>query len=358
MAYGIIIRPDGWNRNLDITTSCRLLSPLGRISVLGSNTIGDVNIPLALPAGYSGGALMVIPSKAADITFNPESPSANLISCIRGASASGNTLNLAARIGRRINERAPVFDISVFEIPPAQTQTYGIALKDAVNFTTISDSSRLGYVTWIGTVNINREWSIPSVANRDNCVVFARWENQSVPLFFDRDSMSIKAFTNFAAGDGAQMVGVVNNVQIVIVSGGFSPQLPSSGYGIVIRNAQNQITFSSALPPVIWRGGVFTLPFYMENSSSGSPKIDWRAATGNVALPMVPLGNYGYQCGDYDYGGTYPSKPMLYSGLLMSGNSVSTYRAKPAGMTVYYQTYPSRGQAGLSLPCLDAADYF
>lgn len=299
--------------------------------------------------------MLAIPSKAAAIYYDTASGS-NQIGTIRGLSVSGNTLNVAARGG--VNGRGTLFDISVFEIPPAQAQTYGISLRDSVNYTTISDTSRLGYVTWAGVVNINGEWALPQVANRDNCVVFARWDNQSVPLYFDRDSLSIKAFTNFGASNGSQMVGVVNNVQIVIVSGGFTPPPPSSGYGIVIRNAQNQITFSSALPPVIWRGGVFNLPYYLEVNTNGSPKIEWYSAQGNVSLPMVPLGCYGFQVGEYTQGGTYPSKPAIYSGLLMSGGAISTYRAKPADVNVYYQTYPCRNQAGLQLPCLDAADYF
>lgn len=357
MAYGFIIQPDNWDRQIDITANARILSNLGRYKITGSNNYGDnILINQQLDRPTTSGQPLVVPTKAAHVLDIGNGKSS--LCLLRGATASGSTLSL--RSYQYTYAAAPnyIYDLSVFEVPYGQPQSFGIALYDAVDFTAITDVSRFGYVTWKGTVNISGSWDIPQVVNRETCVVFARWENGTTPLYFDRDAMAIRTYTSFGSADGSAIGGTVNNVQILIVSTGFIPPLPASGYGVVIRNGAGQITYSSALPPVIWRGGTVTFPFYIENSTGSGAKVQWNACQGNVAYPMVPLGTYGFQVGDYSTAATYPGKRFLYSGLLMSGNSVSTYRAKPAGASVYYQTYPCRGQMGLTIPVLDAGDYF
>lgn len=357
MAYGFIIQPDGWDKQIDITSNARILSNLGRYKITGSNNYGD-NIVINQPMERSGtgGQILVVPTKAAHILDVGGGQSR--VCCLRGANVSGSTLVLNSYQQTYTVLPTAMYDISVFEVPQAQPQAYGIALQDAVDFTAITDVSRFGYVTWRGTVNINGSWDIPQVPNRESCVVFARWENGTTPLFFDRDAMAIRTYTAFSSADGSVIGGTVNNVQILIVSSGFVPPLPASGYGVVIRNGQGVVTYSSALPPVLWRGGTITFPYYMENSTGSPAKVQWNACQGNVAYPMVPLGSYGFQSGDYTTTGQYPARRFLYSGLLMSGRSVSTFRAKPAGASVYYQYYPVRGQMGITVPVLDAADYF
>lgn len=359
MPFGLRIRPDGWSKDIDITASSRILSALGRYQMNGPGNFGDnVSFTQSLVRPATGGILLPIPVKAVELFQNSDGNMS--INCLRGITANGSTMTVNAyHQSRYLNANNYSYDVTLFEIPAAQPQTYGISMTDATDFCTISDVNRFGYVTWSGTITISGEWAIPStIPNRANCVVFARWNNTSVPLYFDRNSLSIKTYTSFGGSGGASQGGTVSNVQIVIVSVGFNPPLPTSGYGIVIRNAASQITFSSAYPPVIWRGGRVSFPFYIENDTSSGSKIQWNACTGNVALPMAPLGNYGFQCGDFSSTGNYPTKVALRSGLLMSGNSVSTYRAQPGPGTIYYQSYPVRAQMGMSLPVLDAADYF
>lgn len=357
MELGLTITPDGWSRTLNVSASTRILSNLGRYKVGGSSTFGanvTLNYPMDRPA--TGGTLLVIPTKAAHV-MDIGNGQSNL-ACLRGATASGSTLILNSY--QYTYSVAPnyIYDLSVFEVPAAQPQSFGIAMTDSVDFCSITDVNRFGYVTWTGIVNINGSWDIPQVINRDSCVVFARWDNTTTPLYFDREAMAIRTYTAFGSADGSAIGSSVANVQIVIVSTGFIPPYPASGYGTVIRNGQGVVTFTSALPPVIWRGGTVSFPFYIENNTASGGKKQWNNIVGNVVYPMVPLGTYGFQAGDYSTAATYPGKKLLYSGLLMTGNSVSTYRAKSSGANVYYQTYPCQGQMGLTIPVIDAVDYF
>lgn len=353
MAYGFTIRPDGWDKDIDISTSSRIISSLGRYNITGTTTGDNVTITTSVsPAATTGGLSLIIPNAAVEVQQLANNPAINVM---RTCSVSGSTLTTTASVTFGIGR----FDVNVFEIPAPSTGSYGIAMYDSVDFTAISDVSRFGYVVYRDTITINGSWSIPSsIPNISQCVVFARWDNTSTPLWFDRDTNTIRTYTGFGSNNGSVQGGTVSNIQIVIVATGFSPGIPDSGYGVVIRNSQNVITYSSKYPPVIWRGGMYAFDYYRENSTGSPAKISWINPTGNVALPMVPLGCYGFQCGDYSTSGSFPQRVALYSGLLMTGNSVSTYRAKPASGSIYYYQYPVRAQMGLSIPCIDAADYF
>ena len=356
MAMGFTITPDGWNKSIDVTASSRILSSLGRNQIQLSGTGDNVATSVPLERASTGGTYLCIPNKGVYVEPSPSNgmPKVNIL---RSASVSGGTLTI--RSYQYYPNVPNTFDISSFEVPTAQPQTYGIAMYDSTDFCTISDVSRFGYVTYRAVIDINGAWTLPaSIPNRDSCVVFARWENGTTPLYYDRATYQIRTYTAFGNTDGAVLGGLVTGIYIVVVSTGVTPPVPSSGYGTLIRNAQGVITFSSAWPPVIWRGGMFNFPYYLENSSGSPAKVQWNAATGNVALPMVPLGSYGFMCGDYSTAETYKKRPVCYSGLLMSGNSVSTYRAMPAGSRIAYDFAPIRGQIGLSIPCIDAADYF
>lgn len=358
MAMGISIIPDGWTKAINISASSRILSTLGRFKMNGPNQFGtNISFTQTLDRPATGGIFLPIPVRAVQL-FQNGTGNMN-INCLRSISVSGSTMTINAyHYASYVDASKYSYDIAAFEIPAAQSQTYGISMVDATDFATISDVNRFGYVTWAGVVTISGEWSIPNVANRANCVVFARWNDTTTPLYFDRDTLSIKTYTSFGSNSGSVQGGTVSNVQIVIVSVGFTPPLPTSGYGIVVRNAANQVTFSSALAPVIWRGGSVNFPFYIENDTGNPAKVQWNACSGNISQAMVPLGNYGFQCGDFVSTGTYPTRVALRSGLLMTGNSVSTYRAQPGPGSIYYQTYPVRGQMGVTIPVIDAADYF
>lgn len=356
MAMGLTITPDGWDKTIDVTASSRILSSLGRNQIQLSGTGDNVATSVPLERPSTGGTYLCIPNRA--VYVQPASatgiPNVNIL---RSASVSGGTLTI--RSYQYYPNVPNTFDINSFEVPAAQPQTYGIAMYDSTDFCTISDVSRFGYVTYRAVIDINGAWTLPaSIPNRDSCVVFARWENGTTPLYYDRATYQIRTYSAFGSTDGAAMGGLVSGIAIVVVSTGVTPPVPSSGYGTLIRNAQGVITFSSAWPPVIWRGGMFNFPYYLDNSTGSPAKVQWNAAVGNVALPMVPLGSYGFMCGDYASVETYKKRPVCYSGLLMSGNSVSTYRAMPAGSRVAYEYSPVRAQMGVSVPCIDMADYF
>ncbi|MBK5014005.1 DUF6453 family protein [Pantoea sp. S62] len=356
MAMGFTITPDGWDKRIDVTASSRILSHLGRNQIQLSGTGDNVATTVALERASTGGTYLCIPNKAVYVQPSPDNgiPKVNIL---RGASVSGNALTI--RSYQYYPNVPNTFDISSFEVPAAQPQTYGIAMNDATDFCAISDVSRFGYVTYRTTQTISGTFTLPaSIPNRDSCVVFVRFENTATPLYYDRATYQIRTYTSYGSTSGSVIGGTVVNVQILVVSTGVTPPIPSSGFGTVIRNAAGQVTFSSAWPPVIWRGGMVTFPYYLENSTGSPAKIQWNAATGNVALPMVPLGSYGFMCGDYVTAETYKKRPACYSGLLMSGTSVSTYRAAPAGANVAYDYAPVRAQMGISIPVLDAADYF
>lgn len=353
---GFTITPDGWNKTIDVTASSRILSHLGRNQIQLSGTGDNVTTNVALERPSTGGTYLCIPNKAVYVQPSPDNgiPKLNIL---RGASVSGSTLSIRAY---QYYPNVPnTFDISSFEVPAAQPQTYGIAMYDATDFCTISDVSRFGYVTYRDVITINGTWTLPaSIPNRESCVVFVRFENGSTPLYYDRASFQIRSYTAFGSTSGSQIGGTVSNVQIVVVSTGVTPPVPSSGWGTIIRNAAGQITFSSAWPPVIWRGGMINFPYYLDNSTGSPARVQWNAAVGNVAYAMVPLGSYGFMCGEYATVETYKKRPACYSGLLMTGNSVSTFRAAPAGSNVAYDYAPVRAQMGISVPVLDAADYF
>lgn len=356
MSYGLLVYPDDGQKAIDISISSRVLSYLGRYdTVRDTLTTGDnVSWNVTLNTPGTGGTAVVIPNIGVFVQQLSNNPRVDIL---RGITVSGSTMTVSGYLSLGSGR----FNVSVFEIPSAQSgvESYGIAMSDSANFMALTDVSRFGYVTYRGTIDVNGTWDIPTtVPNRDTCVVFARFNSTATPLWHDRDTNQLRTYTGFGSNNGSVVGGSITGIQIVIVSTGFVPENPSSGYGVVIRNASGVNTYSSKYPPVIWRGGYFGLPFYIENSTGDASKIQWNAASGNVSLPMVPLGSYGFQCGDFSTTGTFPQKVALYSGLLMSGNSISTYRAKPANGSIYYAQYPVRAQIGYNLPCIDAADYF
>lgn len=359
MSFGLIILPDDNRKYIDISTSSRVLSSLGRYNVYPTGgTGGNVRQDVGITSKVTGGVAVAIPTKGVALAQGGNFPRVNVLT---GIQVSGSTMSVYGNQSFTGSSGPNYYDISLFEIPNANSglEAYGIAMYDSVNFLALTDVSQFGYVTYVNTIDINGAWSIPdSVPNKSTCVVFARWNNGSTPIYHDRDAGQLQTFTGFSSTSGSVQGGSVSGVQVVIVSTGFVPSPPSSGYGVVIRNASNTITYSSKYAPVIWRGGYFGIPGYVENDTGGASKIQWIGSSGNVSQPMVPIGSYGFQCGDYSTTGTYPQKVALYSGLLMSGNSISTYRAKSAGGSVYYYQYPVRAQMSYNLPCLDASDYF
>lgn len=253
----------------------------------------------------------------------------------------------------------------VFSVSGAEPQSgYGIRIRNGSNFMSISDKSYLGFVTWRGVVSINGTWSIPqSVLSLGNYVVFCRWNNATIPLFLNRDAARIECYSGFASADGSGIAGSVSDVQVVIVSCGFSPALPDSRYGLVIRNSLGVITFTSKFAPVKWSGAYYRFDGYeIEGSTNGNGSGEvnrWRDPFGSVSRPMIPLCSIGFQRGDFlRRGSSINYTKVLYSGMKMSGNSVTSSRAMTSGKDAALGYFPDAFESSCTLPCLDAADYF
>lgn len=357
MGYGLRIIPDDNGPPIVIDTSSRMLSSLGRYQVPGQRDAGNHTINITIP-GMTGNNPVIIPNKTCFITANANS-GIPYIHVLTGISASGSTLQVTINQGSDFIPPTPnIADLNVFEITPAQPQSYGIAFYDSTNFLAITDQTRFGYVVFRATINVNGTYTLPSsIPNIANCVVFANWDNPDYSVWYDRDNHQIKAYGSFSSAQGSVANGVINNMQIVVVATGFVPPMPDSGWGFIIRNAQGVTTFSSKYMPVIWKGGTYNFPSYLQVDTGSSAREQYISVTGNVSRPMIPLCSLGFMCGDYSTPGDQGLKPVMYSGFKMSGYRVTTYRAAPVGQSIAYRYTYCRGQVAFSLPVLDGVDY-
>lgn len=355
MGYGLRIIPDDNGTPIVIDTSSRMLSSLGRYQVPGADDTGNTTVNVTIP-GMMGGTPVIIPNTTVRVIPQPDSNIPSLL-ILTGVSASGNTLTVNYSQDIRYGF-GTIADINVFEITPAQAQSYGIAFYDSTNFLAITDQTRFGYVVYRAIINVNGTYTLPAdIPNIANCVVFANWDNPDYSVWYDRANHQIKAYGSFSAREGSVANGVINNMQIVIVATGFVPPHPTSGWGFIIRNAQGVTTFSSKYMPVIYKGGYYSFPYYKELTTGSSAKEQYISVTGPVSRPMIPLCSLGFMCGDFATSGDQGLKPVLYSGFKMSGYRVTTYRAAPAGLQIAYRYKESRAQVAYNLPVLDGLDY-
>lgn len=358
MGYGLRIIPDDNGPPIVIDTSSRMLSSLGRYQVRGANDTGDTVVNVTIP-GLMGGTPVIIPNKTVEVIPRPDT-NIPILNLLRFVSASGNNLSVGFSQDERYSSGAQgsIADINVFEITPAQPQSYGIAFYDSTNFLAITDQTRFGYVVYRATINVNGTYTLPgNIPNIANCVVFANWDNPDFSVWYDRANHQIKAYGSFGAREGSVANGVINNMQIVIVATGCVPPNPDSGWGFIIRNAQGVTTFSSKYMPVIYKGGYFNFPYYKDLTTGSAAKEQYISVTGPVSRPLIPLCSLGFMCGDFATSGQTGTKPVLYSGFKMVGGRVTTYRAAPAGVQLAYQFKESRAQVAYALPVLDGLDY-
>lgn len=357
--FGVRITPDDGGKQIILDASMRYASYLGGVTMMANaSSVGGLK---AQPANSKA---LIVPRDLVRVyeSANPAGPSS---AYIKTMSLSGSTLNYTAgwkSPGSTTPSAvaagfADVFTIAYASNPAAQ---YGARFLNGANFMEITDASYSGYVTYRAVVTISGAWTIPqNIVDMGNYIVFARWSNTDVPLFLDRAANTIRTYTGFGNTDGSVQGGSVSNVQIVIVSCGTAPALPVSGYGIAIRNAANQVVYSSKYPPVMWTDAYYDFQYYEDFGDSTGDSVRWINPTGNVSLPMIPLCSLGTQRGDYTRtSGTYSFRMVLYAGLKMNGNSVTTSRAKSTGIQGAVYMQPRAIQAACQLPCIDAAYYF
>lgn len=135
-------------------------------------------------------------------------------------------------------------------------------------------------------------------------------------------------------------------VNVCIVTTGFEPSIPSSGYGLVIRNGFGKITYSSKYPPLMFRNMTFTV-----NRIPGE-----YVSLSGTNKPMIPLCCLGSQRSDEVFNGNY--RQAYKCGLKMVNNSVTVWRAFAQAR---YDGNYSSFQFEVSpqpLPYIDANDYF
>lgn len=358
--YGVRITPDDGGKQIILDASMRYASYLGSASMLAST--GSVGGFKSQPANSKA---LIVPRNLVRV-YPGSNPAGPPMAYVRSMSFNGSALVYDAKFtdpdgGKPLpTDEAGFADVFSVSYAANPSVGYGARITNGANFMEIGDTSYLGFVTYRAVININGSWSIPSeIVNLGNYIVFARWSNTTNPLYLDRGSNAIKSYTAFGSIEGSMEGGTVNNVQVVIVSCGFSPSLPVSGYGMVIRNASNQVTYSSKYPPVMWPDAYYDLGFYENFDGSTGEVLSWVNPTGSVSQPMVPLCSLGMQRGDYsrDNNG-YSFRKCLESGLKMNGNAISTARAKTTGREIVVYQYPKAVQAACQLPCIEASYYF
>ncbi|MDU4128615.1 DUF6453 family protein [Pantoea sp.] len=357
--YGVRITPDDGGKPIILDASMRYASYLGSATMMAnSSAVGGFK---AQPANSKS---LIVPRDLVRVYLatNPAGPP---VAYVTGMSFSGTTLNYSAKFVSPNGNTPPAVAAGfadVFSVAYAASpgELYGVRIANGANFMEISDASYAGYVTYRAVININGSWAIPQeILNLGNYIVFARWSNTENPLFLDRSNNTINSYNAFGSTEGSKIGGIVNAVQIVIVSCGYSPALPVSGYGMVIRNAAGQVTYSSKYPPVMWTDAYYDFGFYEDFSGSTGEVQRWVNPTGSVAQPMVPLCSIGLQRGDYSRtSGNYSFRICLYAGFKMNGNAVTTARAKSANSEAAVYMAPKAMQASCQLPCIDASYYF
>jgi len=265
-----------------------------------------------------GATALIIPRRLVNIKGKIGDGSAGR-AMTNSMSFNGNTLTVNYDTNYPNNNQLTPAVVDIFSVDGAQSASgYGLRFTNSTNFLEISDTSYLGFVTWVGTVDVNGTWDLPSdIVSLGNYVVFANWNNTTTPLYLNRDANRIKSYTSFSSTQCSVIGGSVTGIRIAIVSCGFSPQKPSSGYGIVIHNAAGQITFSSKCAPAKWNGVVFTMSGFKNYDTSNGEILSWSGISdGSISgAPMVPLCSIGMQTGDYIRASTY--RPIMYAGMEM-----------------------------------------
>lgn len=352
--YGLRITPDDGGKQLILDGSARFASYLGSANVLKqTQSYGGFK---AQPANSKA---LIIPRNVVWTGVGDQSGPPMIF--VSNMSFDGNlNITVEAIKANQANTSLGVIDVFSVQYASNPSATYGLRITNGANFLEISDASYNGFVLYRGIVDINGQWDIPSsVTSFGQYIVFARWNNADIPLFFDREANALKTYGAFSSVDGSVQGGVITGVMIVIVSCGYSPALPASGYGLVIRNAAGQITFSSKYPPVMWTDAYYDFDSFKAYGDSSGDYLTWRTPVGTVSNPMIPLCVIGTQRGDWTRtSGNYTFKKLLLSGFKMSGNSVTTARAKSTFSDIEQYTYPRAIQIGCQLPCLEASYYF
>ncbi|QBH97148.1 hypothetical protein EKN56_12550 [Limnobaculum zhutongyuii] len=229
--------------------------------------------------------------------------------------------------------------IAAMQIYPAgNTGSYGLMLRDATDYSAITNSGMAGVVTYSARVLINGTWYLPAnIPGRGNGVIFANFTNPNVSLAPTSDLTGVIA-TDFN-GNSATV-----ETYIIYVSSGFSLTIPQ--YGFAIYNALGQATFTSAHRPLLLRGEV-TIP-----TPNG---MQWLGAPAGVQQMMVPVCSPGMNLVIRNTNNYF----MYRTGITMNGNQCAVGNNQLlTNFTYTGGIYQGWRVTSTTLPILDATDYF
>ena len=234
-------------------------------------------------------------------------------------------------------------NFSVYQVqrPENVSDSYGIMIQDSVNWLSFNSEQNLGYVAWQGDVNINDQWSLPTVQNDNTKIVFARCDDPEVCVGHVPEYNKIYVSRDNGSGEPQPTTATV---RILIVNSGYYPPTPS-GYGLVIKNAAGQNTFTSDSNPLVWDGlqtAVQRVPY----------DISW---TG-IQRPMIPLPTCGFFRGNSEMnGGRYNFHQNGFR--FATGGGFQYWRSR--GRTVIQSTSSTDFDAGqIPLMVINSDNYF
>lgn len=203
-------------------------------------------------------------------------------------------------------------EFSIYQVqqPQSVSGTYGIMIQNSVDWMSINSSQRLGFVAWKGEVTINGQWTLPIVQNDNTKIVYVRCEDPNVSVYNSVEYNELTVSRDNVQGEAFRTTA---NVKVVIMNSGYYPPTPS-GYGMVIKNASGENTFTSDCEPLLWDGRSVNVGRNPEDL------VD----TG-ISRPMIPLAVNAFMRGDSQMnGGVY----NYYScGYRFSGSAVQFWRS-------------------------------
>lgn len=338
MPFGLHIVPADGGKIINFTANLKAAGYLGNYRpALDNNGRTTSNSSLSPDA-----QLFVIPRSTGIIFQYPGSAVTNTIFC-NNISISGGTVTCSYTNFNSFNDpgRTPI-NYDTFQIIGSQRQGFGLFLQDSTNFFSITNSTIIGQCTYRATVNINGSFQLPSsIPNLANAVVFANWNRGDRALYLDRSNMSINVYNEDSGppnqgGDCTVNIVVISNTQHEPHNGGLTLWNPDTG----------NVAFSSKRPPFIYRGVGVQL-----NQQPGV----YTGIGNGISSPMIPLCSVGGQKSNNPVGTFWQ---IFNCGLKMQNNSVTGWRCNQVGNHSVNGANFGNVVSPITLPVIDAADYF
>ena len=138
-------------------------------------------------------------------------------------------------------------------------------------------------------MTINGKWTLPVVQNDNTKVVFVRCDDPGVSIYH---AVQYNELTVSRDNGSGEAVLTTANVKVVIMNSGYYPPTPI-GYGMVIKNAAGNNTFTSDTEPLVWDGrsvNVGRNPEDLVDTGIARPMIPWPLMRLCVATLKVAAG--------------------------------------------------------------------